>query len=228
VGTVDHWIYGERHPFGSFTIPDLTPSRELSYVLGAFLGDGCAFKTRSIKGTILYEVQLAVRDRDFANEFNKCISKILRKDGGYSIFERGGYYAVRVTNRILYEFLKKPWKMHKQIIEKFPAEFLRGFFDSEGCVHRRMIAVSNTNLGLIKYIKSLLKRHFSITTAPKIYSESYVTQKGLRKCYRLEINRKESRLRFYRFIGFSIARKQETLRKMLEKLSAYGKLQDRA
>jgi len=73
--TVQNWIRGKHSPFGSCKRPDLKPSLHLSYLAGAFLGDGGLITSTPYH----YELRFRVKDRDFAERYSASLSSILAK-----------------------------------------------------------------------------------------------------------------------------------------------------
>lgn len=202
--------------------PNLDPSPELSYVIGAVLGDGNLSKQRLIR--------LRVTDRDFAEEFARCLRVVLCKDGFIQIrplfpsknsFK--GYsgklqYEVRINSVILYSFLSQTQENLRRITDKFPVEFLRGFYDSEGSITiwhnggRAHLSLSNMKRDIIEYSQELLcsldiKSDISVCKIPKS-SNSY---------FRLTVSSKKDVIKFRELVGFSIARKQQVLEKVAYK-----------
>ena len=229
---VDHWLRGCKpgrrgvHP--PWKIPDLTPSPELSYVLGVYYGDGWITTWKNDRW-----VGLSANDRDFVEEFSRCLSKVIGRRELYPIQHRGDSYNTRVCNKTLHAFLNKSLEEHKYIIEEFPAPFLRGFFDSEGGVYRvggpevqrfgeyyELKAVS-TNLLLLQYIRDLLSRRFSLSThigAPQKAKPHFVDGRlaiATKDCYRLRTARHDNLQKFNEKIGFTIKRKQEKLARVV-------------
>jgi len=224
IHTVENWIYGITKP-RPYVYPhavNLNPSKELSYVLGVYYGDGSAWKSN--KG---FFIELQVKDRDFIDEFNRCISWVLNRKKIYPTYVKRELFKITTCSKLLYEFLKKPLEEHKIIIKNFPAEFLRGFYDSEGCVVYRKqkwgkpridVDVCNTDLSLLNYIKDILACHFSIYPSKKVHivkAKPMIVGGELRHfkkdVYHICISAQESVQKFYNQIGFSIKRKQEKL-----------------
>ncbi|MCS4539302.1 MAG: hypothetical protein HYU03_01235 [Thaumarchaeota archaeon] len=117
------------------------PSEELSFFLGAWLGDGWADEADGGKRLLL-----KVRSREFAEEFARCATRILNKAKTYKIREISEetrrWYLVRVTSMLLYDFVKQPVPKLKPFILPCSASFLRGFFTAEGCP---CVSIENTN-----------------------------------------------------------------------------------
>lgn len=201
--TVEKWIYQGCSPYNKLRVPDLSPSSDLSYVLGVYCGDGGSYCYRRLneKGKAYYQI-LGVKDRDFARKFAECLSKILDMDQ-VPISENNGTYRVVVGNKMLHEFLEKPLEKHKSVIEEYPGTFLKAFFDGEGGAYENRISVCNTNLSLLKYISHLLFDFFSIESSLIVSKES--TDKW-KTAYALYIYGKENFSKFQSEIGFTIKR----------------------
>lgn len=88
-GSISYWIRGIHRPLGSLNPFSPEPSPELSYVIGVGLSDGNV----NIHD-YHYEILRSVTDRDFAEEFARCLGKILGRKGPYKSGgeqrERGG------------------------------------------------------------------------------------------------------------------------------------------
>ena len=101
--TLQRWLNGLTSPTTSMNRFDATPSDELSFFLGAWIGDGWADESDGGKRLLL-----KVRSYDFAKEFAGCASKILQKSNGYwvrrVVDKRGRWYMVKVTSLTLFEF----------------------------------------------------------------------------------------------------------------------------
>ena len=111
----------------------------------------------------------------------------------------------------------KPYVEH---CEGCMAAFLRGFFDSDGCVNKQgHITITNSDLNLLTYVEELLKRFDIEATGPRLQhprgrifhdprsGKRYVTKKD---CYHIRI-RARSNANFYRYIGITIQRKRQRL-----------------
>jgi len=148
-GTVGKWLYGKSKPLGRHHIPNLNPSPELSYIIGVVHGDGIMYKERGKD----YKIGLSAKDRDFVEEFNRCISRVLGKRKPYPLHpERGGRWGFAAVSVFLYQFLEE-WDRCCGVINQYPAEFVRGFFDSEGGAYKNskyiILRYYNTNKELL-------------------------------------------------------------------------------
>lgn len=226
--TIAQWIYLGHKPHTCYSIPDLNPSPELSYVIGVIEGDGCVDKSSAG-----HRIRLAVKDRDFVDEFNMRLAKITGTR--YSVCRKGELYEVTGWGRLLYEYLKKlPKPPRCETVEQFPAPFIRGFFDAEGNVARkhflRSIVFTSTDLPLLEYVKDLLLRCFSINSTIKLKS-----RKGSQGCfesrrpfvrtknvYNLRVEGYDGVIKFAKSIGSSIERKRNRLDDKVKKLLRLG------
>jgi intein-encoded DNA endonuclease-like protein len=212
--TIGRWVRGESSPYNGRRIPSLEllkPSEDLAYVIGVRLGDGYAYKKGDDHG-----IGLQAKDKEFVEEFGICLCNVLGREL-VRPQKYAGTYIIRVTSKTLYELLRKPvdLKRIKPYVEHCPkcaAAFLRGLFDSEGCVSKKgYITLHNSDYEILVYAQRLLWRYFGIkSTGP---------WPGVR-CYHIYI-RAESLPKFYNLVGFTIKRKRKRLEEYLRRV---GKL----
>jgi intein-encoded DNA endonuclease-like protein len=227
---ISYWLRGVHSPYNGRLIPSLEllkPSEELAYVIGVKVGDGyVGKKSRVRKGYNYVWIGLKARDREFVEEFARCLAKVLgRRQIRPRFRDDVGKYVVEVRSRTLYELLKKPvdldrLKKYVEHCERCVAAFLRGFADSEGSVNKRgYICIYNTGQRLLTYIMDLLRRFNIESTGPRIHVQRGTIindpERGMKysrnkDCHRLHI-RASSNMSFYRYIGFTITRKQMRL-----------------
>lgn len=226
--TVYNWVTNRNSPYGSYTTPDLQPSPALSYIAGAFLGDGGLIKSSSFH----YELRLRVKDYDFADRVAACLSKIIQKPKQARL-DRRKFFLVRIWSRLLFEYLSD-WDSIRETSEHFPADFIRGFADAEGTPavsvytnsksHFRKlsfyIVLVNTDKALLEYIAHLLRTKFEIS------SNIFLERKRIRMwsklpCYRLTLNRRADQRRFSTSIGFQMKRKNQKMLDALHLLDSY-------
>jgi len=232
---ISYWIRGIHNPYKGRRIPSielLEPSEELAYVIGVVLGDGYVKKgSRVIKGYNDVTIGLKARDREFVEEFARCLASVLGRGPirpGY--MKSSGRYVVEARSETLYELLRKPvdldgLKPYVEHCERCVAAFLRGFADSEGCVDKHgYIYIINTNVELLTYVKALLKRLNIESTGAKLCirqgtimrdpktGKQYARNKD---CYRIYI-RTRSNTNFHKNIGFTIEKKQRRLEEYIK------------
>ncbi len=228
-----YWCRGVHTPYNGIRIPtidSLEPSPELAYVVGVVVGDGCAFKTSTRSGE--YKVGAKAKDREFIEEFSRCLGRVLGREPPKPIPVEDGNFQVRVQSKVLYQLLQKPIDIERirpfvEHSEDCIRSFLRGFFDSEGSVDKNKgeILCYNTDTRLLEYVQKLLRTLGIETTGPRINTrrgtpffdkkqgKTYKTRKDV---YYIYVKARD-RLKFYKLVGFTIKRKQKTLEEYLRR-----------
>ncbi|GBC69721.1 hypothetical protein HRbin01_01424 [archaeon HR01] len=233
---VSEWIRGIHSPYNGIYIPSidyLKPSKELSYIIGVVAGDGYSKqRAKKYKGYNDVRIGLTVKDREFAEEFAGCLSKVLgRKPLKPSYSKHRGWFVVEVESKTLYQLLRKPLEMDRlrPFIEHCRgcmAAFLRGFSDSEGSVTTDgRICIINTDKSLLNYVRELLYRLGIETAEPRLHIKAGTPLKDPRTHKKYRTNKDayriyvpaDSRLRFYQLIGLTIERKKKRLENYLIK-----------
>ncbi|MDO8647032.1 MAG: LAGLIDADG family homing endonuclease [Candidatus Diapherotrites archaeon] len=224
--TLAYWCKNKIQLLGGENQFTPEPSPELSYVLGVCFGDaGLVLDSRKSD----YKLVLETIDNDFAEKFSQCGSKVLKKTRNYSInySAKRQIYATKARSKQLYYFVKsvkENFELVKPIAEKFPAEFIQGVADSEGCpaisaAKNFKVAVCvaySANYELLEYIQQLLLHEFSIVSALRLFklpgmADSIINGRIIvrtKKLYCLSITSKLNVENYFSKVGFSIARKQ--------------------
>ena len=73
ITTLWEWKHGRHRPPITRWIPE--PSEKLAYVLGVLIGDGYIVKEHLHN----YDIEILVKDYDFAEAFSKALAKMLNK-----------------------------------------------------------------------------------------------------------------------------------------------------
>jgi len=231
--TVQNWILGIHNParrLHRYFVP--TPSEELSYIIGAVLGDGYVTEDRG-NGIVGF----TNKDQDLLLHYLSCLSKILgvAKAGRIT----SGCYAVSkatIKCRLLAIFLRKPLRELAPFIAKHPAQFIRGFFDAEGSAiitisQGRLTAgvnASNTDVRLLRYISRLLQSSFQVHSSITIQRKPWravIHGKPVqfkKTVFGLSVRRMRDVQVFASKIGFASARKQMALEEALALIRAHG------
>lgn len=196
-------------------------SNEFAYVLGVVYGDGHSHIVEDDHGSSGILI-LKVTDKDFALNFKNKLDKWLGLNANYKI-NKEGYHETSLHSvdvaRIIDKFnLDEVLKWEK----KFQFNFLKGFYDSDGGVigknldnrkyAKRWIHLSNNNLILIKLVRKIFK-HIEVN-----YSISRRIHSGFgskKWQYEIKIYNLKSMFKYYKNIGFSIKRKQEDLKSII-------------
>jgi intein-encoded DNA endonuclease-like protein len=188
-------------------------------VIGVIAGDG----NLNVHG-YNYEMLLSVTDRDFAEEFSRCLAKILGKPNLYKVrwSEKRKRWIVQGSSIVLHSFLSKPWQQLKNHIEhssRCRFSFLRAFFDGEGSITGRNLTITNTDLSLLLYVRKLLAKSGISTSIPRVTQRAGSilkdprtgrTYKRRKDCYMMRVSTMDL-VRFAQKIGFSIERKKRLL-----------------
>jgi len=210
------------------------PSRALSYIIGANIGDGCTLLKN-------WCVKLVVADLDFARAYNINMKTLFSRTAPNKILTRNEngrlpMYEVKYSSKQLAKLLLSPLETLLDIAFVYPLDFLRGFFDAEGHVDVRAggkrfnvsAGVENSNVTLLRRIKQVLLTACEIRSIKnkkrKAGSLKVIRGKAflMRKTsFTLLINRYEDLQRFAHKIGFSIARKNEKLEDAFSIIAQY-------
>jgi intein-encoded DNA endonuclease-like protein len=227
--TIRRWLLGVHSPYNGRRIPSpelLKPSEDLANVIGVVLGDGTTYENGDN-----YSIRLGAKDKEFVEDFGRRLGNVLGREP-IRPWKNAKEYIAEARSRTLYELLKKPvdLKRIRRYVEHCPkcaAAFLRGLFDSEGHVSKAgYIYLHNTNYDLLVYAQRLLWRYFGIESTGPWPSKQKGTPmhdprtgkqyKTNEDCYYIYI-RAESLPNFYRFIGFTVRRKQKRLEEYLRR-----------
>jgi len=219
------------------TIPNkefeaLTPER--AYIFGVMCGDGCVFSGIARKKNwkySLYVVHLSVKDRDFIDEFVRCIKSVYGFSPSIYYVKRSqknpkwsNIWVAKITRKEVYEDLShykfgtKNWRVPTEVIrshdEKVIGAFLRGFYDSEGSASKGTrgfsISICSTNKEGLNEIKELIE-------ILKIKSSKIgINDRPSHKLFYFTISNKAGMNIFLNKINFSIKRKYDKVRKHLK------------
>jgi len=183
-------------------------SEELSYVFGAFVGDGYLYSNGRD-----YRLDFYVKDKDFLDSINKSVRNILKRKREYPLFTSGKYHILRIYSKEIFLLFKEN-KESYELAYSHPSSFLRGLYDAEGSVSELMrgkvprVCLYNRNRRLMEISYNLLK---SLGINSKL--NAYIN-KG-KMMYRISIHRKKDIVTFSKSIGFTIRRKQQKIDKWI-------------
>jgi intein-encoded DNA endonuclease-like protein len=191
------------------------------YIIGVMKGDGSIRVDRKVGGY----VSLTSIDKDFVQYFQRTLEKWSNLKVPIYTYEKNQkpLYMACLSSVFVAEFLKAEMQNDAEV----NIDFLKGFFDSEGCVsynwkykereHGQYVAFSNYDLNLIQKIQRFLdlkgvKSHIHITvkkgTLHKMNNQTFVTRGD---CYALFIRNRSGVQWFAENVGCRIRRKQEKL-----------------
>jgi len=209
VATHRNWSF--PHP-----IKAIDPSPELSYLIGAFKGDGSVYRYAG-----QYALSFSVKDLEFIQAVRNAIRKVVSKVPKiYKVKNHESMlYKLMLSNKDLFTVLSQPLIDLKWIIDIYPTDFLRGFFDAEGTAvtnvrHKKVwswteyrVSFYNTKKELLDIVRELLIR-LDITPAPNYYVTVGNFGKTQQPCYVLSVYKKKAIARFMKLIVSSIHRKR--------------------
>ena len=218
--TISYWTRRIHGPLGRAYDLRSFPSKELAYLIGVQKGDGSLNVNRE---THSYRIRLQSIDKEFVEEFDRCLSQILGSPR-HALWSGAGRREIHAVGSsfLLHQFLNQPFVKHKSYIEhcgECVAAFLRGFFDSEDCISKLgSISASNCDKAMLEYVQLLLLNQFGIgSTGPflqtrkgtlmTIRNRTYVRNSD---CYLIRIEGKFKR-DFLGKIGITISRKRARL-----------------
>ena len=234
--TVDRWMLGRNAPTTSVNVFVPRPSPELSFFIGAWLGDGWADENDGGKRMLL-----KVRSYDFAKEFADSAGKILGKEGSYLprkvTDDDGDWYKVKVTSLMLYAFATQPQELVLAKAEPSPKGFLRGFITAEGGPYVTVenaapaylsvgVAVSNSDRSLLEFTRRLLTGlGFEPGRVRLNVHKGHRTNLGVarKNGWLLSITSIDQVRRFFTEVGFADSKKQTKLDDALSLLAHYGR-----
>ena len=220
---VSEWINGKHKPFGYVRAFEGKPCPELAYVIGVKMGDA---STSVGHHNYNYMIKLRVTDKDFADEFSRCLGVILSRDAPrVKWHEKTHAWHTQLSSILLYNLLQQDLKRLLPTIRHCrgcEGAFLRGFFDSEGSMYDRSLTASNENLELLKLVCELLHSIGIQTTGTHLATKGGRTVIIKGKLYRQNGDlfylrvRSYSLARFKDIVGFAIQRKSDALSRALD------------
>lgn len=209
--SVYDWLGRHNPPKREAYMPNLSYSADLAYLIGFYLGDGRSAGVEK-------HVRFSLADLQQARLINEVMARILRTTTKDLILEHG-YFSVRFTNAILYDFLHQPLQALRNWIDPYKTDFLRGLYDAEGYVSPGInsvtmklnsvsVGVANTDLALLELarelltgigIKGFMRRTNRAGGVMVIHGKSYTRKKDV---FHYVITGTEQASRFAKMIGF--------------------------
>ena len=169
---ISGWTNGKHRPFGYVRAFDAKPCPELAYVIGVKMGDASMSVGHNNYNCM---VKLRVTDREFAEEFSRSLGIILSRNAPRVKWHEKTYaWHTQLSSILLYNLLKQDLKRLLPTIRhcrRCEAAFLRGFFDSEGSISRRLLTVCNGDLDKLQLVCDLLGGLGIMTTGPHLKRE---------------------------------------------------------
>ncbi|MCD6418269.1 hypothetical protein J7M00_05750 [bacterium] len=187
--------------------PNLKPSPTLSYILGVLLGDGCCYANPKRRE---YRVQLISKDEKFAKSFYKALTEIgLNPHIRYVTtgINRNTYFLVRAQSKVLVGWFKQLTQNDiYELASKYPIDFIRGFYESEGSLIKRTwgggydLEICNTEKWIVDMVVELLQKlGFNPRIKKCIPSSKSILQK--KPTYYIRLRRQDEIAKFMRIVS---------------------------
>jgi len=192
--------------------PILHVDRNMAYILGVIRGDGSVFKTRISEHSTGYYIKLGAKDKEFVDSFAKALEAINLNP---SVFyrEREDMWTSSVVSIRFYEwYTSMTWDELTSIIRRYPLEFVRGFYESDGSLCRfnnrhnswSLYVAAKKDRRLLELVSATLREQYGFDTS------MYVSRKvGYDDGYRLYLKGgKHERKRFLDMVKPCIRNKE--------------------
>src|SRR5207247_6625571 len=113
-GAISNWVTGIHKPSVSLNSFRAKPTPELCYVVGVALSDGNLNVHEYHR-----EVLLSVTDKDFADEFRRCLGVILGRAKPYSVRwrEKRRRWVVQGASVVFLQFFGSSWSKVKKWVK---------------------------------------------------------------------------------------------------------------
>lgn len=204
--TIQRWVTGECKPWPS---PNLSPSPHLAYILGVILGDGYVMIHRH-----RHVVGLLAKDKEFIDAFCNTLRNIGLVPCKISLMRDKYFYVQTGSKEFVRWFQGLSLEEIGQLVVMHEIDFIRGVFDSEGCLQPRLesksfrIDMTNTNLILINMVQRMMLKLDFRTSIYKIKREGIEGMGNRKDVYHLYLRGGGSEIiRFLKLIQPSIPRK---------------------
>ena len=228
-----------KPPWNRFAQFIPTPSEEISYIIGVYMGDGSIY--RAAGNTFL---RLQAKDKEFVKLFAHNCEKLLHRRSSLRLTARSLYEA-RIASKSLCEFLERGLHRLNPLIEKHPSSFIRGLADSDGSAlvtttrmrgkpwfFVQVVVATSTSTRLLTYARTILRECLGLKATlvykgkprTRVYKDRLFRSK--KRVFDLRISRFGDVKQFSRDVGFELARKQRKLEAAIAVHERFGSGQD--
>lgn len=212
---------------------------DLSYVAGVIWGDGHIHESNKIRKTPSHSIILSNTDLDFMNEFEKAVSRLIgpgtAKIRQFPESPYKSYYTYVRHSHWLYHLFNQELSEVMSDIHS-PLQFLKGIFDSEGCItfHRKdnrlhkALTISTTTIDVKETVQQILEQNdikYNICiqkTKKKKMKDGHWIIPNNHYCFYITIGTKQAIERFAEIMPRLISRKQTKLEQLLKEMAERG------
>jgi intein/homing endonuclease len=146
-------------------------SKDMAYVLGFFFADGSMEYSPLIRGTY---IRFSSTDKEMLVAIRQALRSEHTLVKRFSTFPSKDSYLLRIGNRTLYNTLEtyglhpnKSKTVHfPNVPARYHADFVRGYFDGDGCVHLERTKRKKDQKIVIRRL------HTSFTSGSKVFLEA--------------------------------------------------------
>ncbi len=209
-------------------------SKEFAYVLGVVYGDGSVNLIENSHGSS-GSISLAVKDKDFAIYFKDIIEKWSGLKAKYKLhYEKFNEFILKFHKIILSSVdacrIINNFSLNRIMLWKkeFQFEFMKGLFDSDGGIlgqnldnrkyAKRWLHFSNNNLTLIFLVKKIFERMKIKYSISRRIKSGFGSKKWQ---YQIQIYNLRGILKYHKYVGFGMKRKQDKLREVINSYTTY-------
>ncbi len=236
--TLSYWLRNIHTPYGRIKQLDKTDMDSYAYIIGASIGDAYLRMKKDVEGYMKHLIIMRVRDREFIEEYNRRLMKIIPGLKPKIKQGRRGFYETTIYNKLLWLEIKKyqenPSKIY-QDLKNNKQHFLKGIYDAEGFISVSVgrffsgsICLINTSYDLCSVVSRFLTElgmYNRIETIDR-RGEPVVVDGWLGRVnkivYIVIFSSYRNIIRFRDLIGFTIRRKMEKLNDFIEIRVNYG------
>lgn len=199
-------------------------SLELAYILGVLFGDGYIFIARRENRSKIKHccIALQAKDKEFVQSFANCLNKefnlnlqvkpLPKKYKGEILHYFQVYLYSRKIAQYLLETKLRVFDYLLDADEDIICQFLKGLYDSEGSVSLRRNKTRSIKLSM-KSSTYFFERVSKLLELIGVHGFKYY---NLSKFNSIEIGNKKDLFTFQEKIGFTITRKQEILKGIVQ------------
>jgi len=116
--------------------PILYVDSNMAYILGVIRGDGSVFKTRISEHSTGYYIKLGAKDKVFVDSFAKALEAINLNPSVFYDKHIGLWTSSVVSIKFYDWYTLMTWDELTSIIRRYPLDFIRGFYESDGSLYK--------------------------------------------------------------------------------------------